>query len=49
MPSLETLDRVCDQLAIAMQNSAGEIYLTLAFVLVLSALLFPPRDDPDQL
>jgi hypothetical protein len=42
------IDRVCGQIAIAMHNAEFQIYATLALVVVLSFLLFPPRDDLDQ-
>jgi hypothetical protein len=45
---LETIDRVCGQFATALQHSQLQIYTTIALVTVLSILLFPPRDDPDQ-
>ena len=42
------IDRLCGQIAIAMHNAEFQIYATLALVVVLSFLLFPPRDDLDQ-
>jgi hypothetical protein len=45
---LAEIDRVCGQIAIAMHNAEFQIYATLALVVVLSFLLFPPRDDLDQ-
>ena len=45
---LDTIDRVCGQFAAALQHSELKIYTTIALVIVLSALLFPPKDDPDQ-
>jgi hypothetical protein len=42
------IDRLCGQIAIAMHNAEIHIYATLALVVVLSVLLFPPRDDLDQ-
>jgi hypothetical protein len=45
---LGNIDRVCGQFAVALQHAEWQIYATLAFILLLSALLFPPRNDPDQ-
>lgn len=42
------LDRLCTQFAMALQGSELQIYTTLALMIVLSILLFPPRNDPDQ-
>jgi hypothetical protein len=45
---LAEIDRFCGQIAAAVHASELQIYATLALVVVLSALLFPPKDDPDQ-
>lgn len=45
---LYMIDRICGQFAAALQHSELKIYTTIALVIVLSALLFPPKDDPDQ-
>jgi hypothetical protein len=45
---LAEIDRFCGQLATAIHASELQLYAMLALVVVLSALLFPPRDDPDQ-
>jgi hypothetical protein len=45
---LGEFDRVCGQLAAAMQNSELQIYATIALLLVLSVLLFPPKNDPQM-
>jgi hypothetical protein len=45
---LGDIDRLCGQLAIALHNSEPPIYATLAVIVVLSCLLFPPEDDSDQ-
>lgn len=45
---LGDIDRLCGQFAFAMHNAEFQIYATLALVVVLSALLFPPKNDPDQ-
>jgi hypothetical protein len=46
---LANLDRVCSQFAIALQHSQLQICATIALIVVLSVLLFPPKDDPDQI
>jgi hypothetical protein len=43
------IDRICGQFAAALQHSELKIYTTIALVIVLSALLFPPKNDPDQI
>ena len=45
---LADIDRFCGQIAAAIQGSELQLYATLTLIVVLSALLFPPRDDPDQ-
>jgi hypothetical protein len=45
---LYTLDRICGQFAAALQHAGPQIYATIALVVVLSALLFPPKGGPDQ-
>jgi hypothetical protein len=45
---LAEIDRFCGQIAAAIHASEPQIYATLALIVVLSALLFPPKDDPDQ-
>jgi uncharacterized membrane protein YtjA (UPF0391 family) len=45
---LADVDRLCGQFATALHNTGWQIYATLTLLIVLSALLFPPRDDPDQ-
>jgi hypothetical protein len=45
---LGDVDRLCGQFAAALQHAEWQIYATLALILFLSALLFPPRNDPDQ-
>jgi hypothetical protein len=42
------LDRVCGQVALALHNVELQVYAVLTLVLVLGILLFPPRNDPDQ-
>jgi hypothetical protein len=47
--TLAGVDRLCGQFATAMHNSELQIYTTLALLLVLGVLLFPPKNDPDQI
>ena len=45
---LADVDRFCGQIAAAIHSSELQLYATLGLIVVLSALLFPPKDDPDQ-
>ncbi|MGC1777955.1 MAG: hypothetical protein WBB34_08400 [Xanthobacteraceae bacterium] len=45
---LTGIDRFCGEFATALHNSEPQIYATLAVLLVLGALLFPPKNDSDQ-
>jgi hypothetical protein len=45
---LAAIDRVCGQFAMALHHSELKIYTIVALVIVVSALLFPPKGDPDQ-
>ena len=45
---LAELDRLCDQFTLALHNAEPRIYALLALLLLLGILLFPPRNDPDQ-
>lgn len=45
---LADLDRFCGQFATTLHNSEPQIYATLALLLLLAALLFPPKNDSDQ-
>jgi hypothetical protein len=42
------IDRICGQFALVLHNSELQVYATLTLALVLSMLLFPGRNDPDQ-
>jgi hypothetical protein len=46
---LGEIDRVCGQIASALHNSELQIYATIILIAVLSILLIPPKDDPDQI
>jgi hypothetical protein len=46
---LDQADRFCAQVAIALHQSELQIYTTLGLIVLLSVLLFPPKDDPDQI
>ena len=48
LPLLGTIDRFCEQIATALHNAEWQIYVTLTLIILLSFLLFPPRNDPDQ-
>ncbi len=43
------INRVCGQFSTALHHAEFQIYATLAIVVVLSVLLFPPKDDLDQI
>ena len=45
---LADIDRFCGQIAAAIHSSELQLYATLGLIVVLSAFLFPPKDDPDQ-
>jgi hypothetical protein len=46
---LDAIDRLCGQFAAALHNAEWQIYAALTLVIALSALLFPPKNDPDQI
>jgi hypothetical protein len=46
---VSTIDRLCGQFATALHNAEWQVYATLALLIVLSALLFPPKNDQDQI
>jgi hypothetical protein len=46
---LTAIDRLCGQFATALHNAEWQVYATLTILIVLSTLLFPPKDDPDQI
>ena len=46
---LAGVDRLCGQFATALHNAEWRVYATLTILIVLSVLLFPPKDDPDQI
>ena len=45
---LAGIDRFCGEFATALHNSEPKIYTALTLLLLLGALLFPPKNDPDQ-
>lgn len=47
--ALNRADTLCGQFATALHNSEMQVYATLALLLVLGVLLFPPKNDPDQI
>lgn len=46
---IAAIDRGCAQFAAALQHGQLQVYATIAVLVVLSVLLFPPKDDPDQI
>jgi hypothetical protein len=46
---LADFDRICSQFALALHNSEPYVYAALALAVLFGALLFPPRNDPDQI
>jgi hypothetical protein len=46
---LADVNAICGQIALALQNSELQIYGMIALLALLSAFLFPPRNDPDQI
>lgn len=47
--ALNRVDTLCGQFATALHNSEMQVYATLGLLLVLGVLLFPPKNDPDQI
>ena len=45
---LADADRLCGQFATALHNAEWQVYATLTPLILISTLLFPPKDDPDQ-
>jgi hypothetical protein len=46
---LGQVDSLCGTFATALHNAELQIYATLGVLLVLGVLLFPPRNDQDQI
>jgi hypothetical protein len=46
---LIAFDRLCGQVAAALQHAQPQVYAGIALAVVLGMLLFPPKDDPDQI
>jgi hypothetical protein len=46
---LANIDHVCSQFALALHNSEPYVYVALALAVLFGTLLFPPRNDPDQI
>jgi hypothetical protein len=46
---LADFDRLCGLFATALHNAEWQIYATLTLVIILSILLFPPKNDPDRI
>lgn len=45
---LSEIDSICSQFALALHNSELHLYALLSLLLLLGALLFPPRNDADE-
>ncbi len=45
----DALDRLCGQFATALHNSELHVYAMLGLAVLLSMVMFPPKDDPDQI
>ena len=46
---INQLDRLCEQITVAIQGSETQIYATLAVILVATFIAFPSKDDPDAI
>jgi hypothetical protein len=46
---INQFDRLCEQIATAIQGSETQIYANLAVILVAAFIAFPPKDDPDAI
>ncbi len=42
------IDRLCQQIATAIQGSELQLYASLAVIVIVSFFAFPPKDDSDQ-
>jgi hypothetical protein len=45
---LADFDRICSQFTLALHNSEPYVYAALTIAALFGVLLFPPRNDPDQ-
>jgi hypothetical protein len=46
---LQSFDGLCAAFATALHNAEPQVYAALAVLLLLGVVLFPPKDDPDQI
>jgi hypothetical protein len=46
---VDQLDRLCQQIATAIQSSELRIYAMLAVIAAVAFFVFPPKDDLDQI
>jgi hypothetical protein len=46
---LADIDRICSQFALALHNSEPYVYAAVTIAILFGVLLFPPRNDPDQI
>jgi hypothetical protein len=45
---INEIDRICVQVSVAIHNSQLEIYTATLALAAILFLIFPPRNDPDQ-
>jgi hypothetical protein len=45
---LAGIDRICSQFALALHNSETYLYAAVTIAVLFAVLLFPTRNDPDQ-
>jgi hypothetical protein len=45
---LSDIDRICAQISTAIHASELEIYAATLALVAIACLMFPPRNDPDQ-
>jgi aryl-alcohol dehydrogenase-like predicted oxidoreductase len=46
---LEQVDRICGAFATVLHSTEPKVYAMLALLLILGLLVFPPKNDPDQI
>jgi hypothetical protein len=47
--ALISLDRICETLASAIQSSEPQSYGSIVVAVLFWLLMFPPKDDPDEI
>jgi hypothetical protein len=48
LSAIDQIDRLCAQISVAIHNSQLEIYTGALALAAIAFLIFPPRNDPDQ-